>query len=138
MDDPKLRAALWEAMPYLDYFLANDHEAFRLTGEKDPQMAAAILRERGAQSVIVKLGAEGCYALSDEFTGEVPAFKVEVVDTTGAGDAFAAGFIAALARGADLKGACEAGNRAGARIVQKLGAIEGWLDKVLETIVGVH
>jgi sugar/nucleoside kinase (ribokinase family) len=129
MDDPKLRDALWKALPHLDYFLANDHEAFRMTDETDPVKAAAILRTRGARNVIVKLGAEGCYTLSDEFTGVVPALKVEVVDTTGAGDAFVAGFIAALARGADVKSACEAGNQAGARIVQKLGAIAGWLEK---------
>ena len=130
MDDPQLRAALWDALPNLDYFLANDHEAFRLTGETDPVRAAAILKNRGAENVIIKLGAEGCYALSDEFTGVVPAFQVEVVDTTGAGDAFAAGFIAALSRGDDLKTACKAGNQAGARIVQKLGAIAAWVDEM--------
>jgi sugar/nucleoside kinase (ribokinase family) len=129
MDDSKLRAALWDAMPNLDYFLANDHEAFRLTGETDPRKAAVILRERGAKNVIVKLGAQGCYVLSDAFTGVVPALTVAVVDTTGAGDAFAAGFIAGLSRGANIRAACEAGNHAGARIVQKLGAIEGWLEK---------
>jgi ribokinase len=128
MDDPKLRNALWEALPYLDYFIANDHEASRLTGEENHHKAAMILQERGAQNVVIKLGAQGCHALSEDFTGVVPALKVAVVDTTGAGDAFAAGFIAALARGADLKSACEAGNQAGARIVQKLGAIAGWME----------
>jgi sugar/nucleoside kinase (ribokinase family) len=128
MDDPKLRAALWESMPYLDYFMSNDHEALRLTGETDPVLAAKVLREQGARCVIIKLGAKGCYALSDDFTGIIPAIKVEVVDTTGAGDAFAAGFIAALRKGADIRAAGEAGNRAGARIVQKLGAITGWLE----------
>ncbi len=127
MDDPQLRAALWAALPHLDYFIANDHEAFRLTGERDHHKAAAILRERGAKNVIVKLGAAGCYLLSDEFTGIIPALQVKVVDTTGAGDAFCAGFIAALSNGGDVKAACEGGNRAGARIVQKLGAIAGWL-----------
>ena len=130
MDDHKLRAALWEALPHLDFFIANDHEAFRLTGKTDPVRAAALLRERGAKNVIVKLGARGCYALSDEFTGEVPALKVEVIDTTGAGDAFAAGFIAALAHGAGVKAACEVGNQAGARVVQKLGAIAAWVDEM--------
>ena len=128
MDDPKLRAALWDALPNLDYFMANDHEAFRLTGETDPTKAATILKDRGARNVIVKLGAEGCYALSDEFTGIVPAQKVKVVDTTGAGDAFASGFVAALVRGADLKMACEAGNQAGSKICTKLGAIAAWVE----------
>jgi sugar/nucleoside kinase (ribokinase family) len=78
--------------------------------------------------VIVKLGSQGCYALSDEFIGIIPAIKVAVVDTTGAGDAFVAGFIAARSKGADVEAACEMGNQAGARIVQHLGAIAGWLD----------
>ncbi|MFN2234633.1 MAG: carbohydrate kinase family protein [Anaerolineales bacterium] len=128
MDDPKLRSTLWKSLPHLDYFLANDHEAFRLTGERDPKKAAAQIRAYGVQNVIIKLGAAGCYALSDEFSGEVPACKVAAVDTTGAGDAFAAGLIAALVGGKNLKSACEAGNQAGARIVGKLGAITAWLE----------
>jgi ribokinase len=128
MDDPKLRGALWKSLPHLDYFLANDHEALRLTGERDPKKAAAQIRAYGVQQVIIKLGAAGCYALSDEYSGEVSACKVAAVDTTGAGDAFAAGLIAALAQGKSLKTACEAGNQAGARIVSKLGAITGWLE----------
>ncbi len=128
MENPRLRTAFWDALPHLDFFFCNDYEALRLTGEPDPRRAAAIFRERGARRVIVKLGAEGCYALSDEFTGTVEAISVPVVDTTGAGDAFAAGFIAARTRGDDLRAACQAGNRAGARVVQKLGAIAGWVE----------
>ena len=131
MDDPKLRSTLWESLPHLDYFLANEHEAFRLTGENDPKKAAAYFQSRGAQNVILKLGAAGCYVLSGEFTGVVPACDVAVVDTTGAGDAFAAGLIAALVGGKDLKSACQAGNLAGSRIVQHLGAITGWLEAEL-------
>ncbi len=127
MDDPKLRAALWDSLPHLDYFISNDHESFRLTGETDTTRAATILKERGAKNVIIKLGAKGCYALSNEYTGVVPALKVAVVDTTGAGDAFAAGFIAALSQGKGVKAACESGNKAGAKIVQKLGAITAWV-----------
>jgi len=128
MDDIELRTALWAAIPYLDYFTANDHEATRLTGEKDYKHAARAFRDNGARSVIIKLGAGGCYALSDTFSGIVPANKVNVVDTTGAGDAFAAGFIAALARGGDLKDACKMGNQAGGKICTRLGAIAAWLE----------
>ncbi|MCJ7701140.1 MAG: carbohydrate kinase family protein [Anaerolineales bacterium] len=127
MDDPRLRAALWAALPHLDYFIANRHEAFRLTGEEHYEQAAANLKARGANSVILKLGPAGCYALSESFTGLVPGEKVNVIDTTGAGDAFAAGFIAALARGSGLQAACQAGNRAGAKICTRLGAISAWL-----------
>lgn len=131
MDDPNLRAALWDSLPQLDVFIANETEAFRLTGERDPQGAAALLKARGPQSVIVKLGSQGCYALSDGFHGVVPSTSVNVIDTTGAGDAFAAGFIAALARGANFGAACEAGNRAGARVCTRLGAIAAWLEESL-------
>ncbi|MFC1996009.1 carbohydrate kinase family protein [Chloroflexota bacterium] len=128
MEDPKLRAALWDAMPHLDYFMANENEAYRLTGEKDPEKAAMVLRAQGAQNVIIKLGAQGCYALSDGFTGVVPAIEVEVVDTTGAGDAFASGLIEALSRGANLEAALESGNQAGGKMCSKLGAIAAWVE----------
>jgi len=130
MDNPQLRAALWVTLPYLDYFTCNAYESFRLTGEEDPIKAAAALKQRGASNVIVKLGAEGCWVDGDSFSGQVPAPLVEnVIDTTGAGDAFAAGLIAALLRGADLGAACRAGNQSGAQMITQLGAIAGWVDK---------
>ncbi|MBC8507947.1 MAG: carbohydrate kinase family protein [Anaerolineales bacterium] len=129
MDDPTLRTYLWEAMPYIDNFLCNEYEAFRMTGIVIPEQAARALKDRGAANVIVKLGEKGCYVLGDTFTGLIAAPKADVVDTTGAGDAFAAGFIAALCRTSSLQEALNAGNQAGAHIVRKLGAIQAWLDK---------
>lgn len=129
MDDPKLRTVLWAVMPHLDYFMANDYEAYRLTGERDYKSAAAKLKERGSRGVIIKLGASGSYVLSDTFTGLVPAVKVTVVDTTGAGDAFAAGFIAGLVRGESLRDACKAGNQAGAKVCTRLGSIAAWIEE---------
>jgi sugar/nucleoside kinase (ribokinase family) len=126
MDDPQQQQTLWEMMPYLNYFLANAHEAFRLTGEDDFEKAATKLKDRGAQNVVIKLGSKGCYALSESYTGVVPGLNVDVIDTTGAGDAFAAGLIAAFSKGADLKSACKAGNQAGAWVCTKLGAIAAW------------
>jgi sugar/nucleoside kinase (ribokinase family) len=126
MDDPEMRAVLWEALPELDTFMCNAYEAYRLTREREYRDAVLALRERGAQTVVVKLGAEGCWLENDEFAQRVLAPQVKVVDTTGAGDAFAAGFIAAILRGEDLLYACRAGNQAGARIVTRLGAVEAW------------
>ncbi len=128
MDNPKLREMLWQALPHLDFFMANATEAFRLTGERQIAQAAQALKARGPHNVIIKSGAEGCYVLGEGFSGPVKAFDVPVVDTTGAGDAFAAGLIAALAGGAPLEEACQAGNQAGARVVQHLGAITAWLN----------
>ena len=117
---------LWPAMPHLNVFFCNANEAWRLTGEELPDRAAQALRTHGAQSVIIKLGEDGCYAVGPDFAGVIPAPRVAVVDTTGAGDAFAAGFIAASLQGAHLEAACTAGNQAGAKTVGSLGAIAHW------------
>ena len=117
---------LWPCLPYLDLFLCNLREARYLTGRQDPAAAARALRVQGVRTVVVKLGAEGCWAEGAGFSGRIPAPQVEVVDTTGAGDAFAAGLIAALLRGADLETACRAGNEAGARVVGTLGTVAAW------------
>jgi len=130
MDNPDLRMALWSAMPHLNYFTCNAYESFRLTGEKDPIKAAAALKQRGASNVIVKLGVDGCWVEGESFSRKVPAPTVDkVIDTTGAGDAFAAGLISALLRGADLGAACWVGNQAGAKMITELGAIAGWVGK---------
>ncbi|MGB9669426.1 MAG: carbohydrate kinase family protein, partial [Anaerolineales bacterium] len=76
--------------------------------------------------VIIKLGGDGCYVNGETFIGKVPSEKVTVVDTTGAGDAFAAGMLASLAQGASLYDACKKGNEMGAKIVQELGTISYW------------
>jgi len=124
MHDP---SSLWPCLPHLDLFLCNAHEAWRITGEAQPQDAARALRTLGAKSVIVKMGAQGCWLESQEYRGQFPAPQVEVVDTTGAGDAFAAGSIQAILEGKTLEEACQAGNAAGARMVGALGALGGWL-----------
>ena len=74
-----------------------------MTEIHNPEQAGVALKERGAANVIVKLGEKGCSIVGDSFTGQIPAPKVAVVDTTGAGDAFAAGFIAAYAAGRIFK-----------------------------------
>ncbi len=124
MKDPSL---LWPCMPHLDVFLCNSEEARRLTGEELPHVAARMLYARGSQAVIVKLGADGCWLESSHHSGKIPGVLTHVVDTTGAGDAFAAGLIAALLEGQDLPDACRAANVAGAKMVGAIGAISGWL-----------
>ena len=118
---------LWNCLPYLDYFLCNQREALEISGVDDCQRAAETLRQRGAQVVIIKLGKEGCWVTSDSWQGIVKGVNTtRVVDTTGAGDAFAAGFISAIVSGKAISDACQAGNQAGARMVGTLGAIAGW------------
>lgn len=119
MDDP---APLWPVLPHVDVFFCNLHEARRLTGARTAPEAAAFLKKRGAKTVVVKLGAEGAFVQSADFGGIVSAPSVEVADTTGAGDAFAAGYIAAALEGAPPREATIYGNKIGAQAVTALGA----------------
>ena len=121
---------LWACMPHLDIFLCNQTEASRLTGESDAEQAARLLRSRGAGVVIVKLGDKGCLLSTGAGVELIDGVQPSrVVDTTGAGDAFAAGLIAALLRGRAMDQACREANEAGARAVENLGAVTGWFNQ---------
>jgi len=100
---------LFASLPQIDYFLCNQTEAQKLTHEEDVKTSAQIFRKAGALNIIIKLGGNGCYLDSPEFKGIIPALKVPVVDTTGAGDAFAAGLLASLAKENPFIEACHKG-----------------------------
>ncbi len=118
---------LWDCLPHLDTFFCNVQEAAILTGCEEPQRAALEFHQRGARRVVIKLGSGGCWLDSPQFQGQIPTQPVTVRDTTGAGDAFAAGFVAARIQGADEVEACRAGNAAGGKVVQELGAVTAWV-----------
>lgn len=126
MQDPSL---LWPCLPHLDYFMCNAHEGYRLTGEKEYDLIANVLQQKGAKAILVKLGSDGCFVASGTESYVVESEDVSAVDTTGAGDAFAAGFIAGMLESGDLKHAVLSGSHAGGRIVQQLGAITAWFDE---------
>ena len=114
-----------EALPYIDYLMPNEAEAFLVTGEKDPAKAAAVLKAAGVKNVIIKCGKLGCYVLSDmDKEGYyVPAVEgVASIDTTGAGDSFAAGFMYGLGEGWEIRKCAEFANRCGACAVSEVGA----------------
>lgn len=117
-------AAAW---PYLDWFLPSYEEAARLSGEEDPEQIARHFMERGVQNVIVKLGARGAYVR--EKSGEdyrMPAYPgIQPVDTTGAGDAFCAGFLAGIAQGWTARQSVRLANAVGAHCITRVGASEG-------------
>ncbi len=126
MSDP---TRLWQCMPEVDIFLCNQIESTRLTGIEDIEKASGFLRNKGAKAIIIKLGSKGCWIEAQEFVGIIPAPDVTAIDTTGAGDAFAAGMIAAIVRGKNLKDACLEGNQAGAQMVTAIGAVGGWINQ---------
>jgi ribokinase len=120
---------LWPCFPDLDIFFCNQKEAFQLTGETQTEAAIQKFRQFGANTIVIKKGADGCYLDSPGFVGLIKAPRVKAIDTTGAGDAFAAGFIAAVSKGEDYIKACELGNQVGARMVTTSGAIGAWSEK---------
>lgn len=116
----------WErlhaCLPHLDVLCPNLTEAQGISGEREPERAAAWLRERGVGSVAIKLGRRGAYALGAQTAGHVPPFEVTARDETGAGDAFAAGLICGLLRGLPLDQAVRLGNAVGALSTTGIGA----------------
>jgi ribokinase len=101
--------------------LPNEREAAVLAGDDDPARAARALASAGRE-VVVKLGAGGALWTDGRKVVRAGALAAEVVDTTGAGDAFAAGLLGARLAGADPAAALEAACRTAARVVGQVGA----------------
>ena len=100
-------------------------EALEIAGAETPLAAAAFFRERGARTCIFKCGAEGSLLVRGSDIEAIPAYQVDVVDTTGCGDAFCAGFVAGLARGFDDGKACRFASAAAALVATGLGSDAG-------------
>ncbi len=122
---------LGPSLPSTDLLFVNEDEARMLTGSKEIDTAARSLLSAGAKAVCVKLGPRGCQVFSNDFTFASPGFRVNAVDSTGAGDCFSGAYIAALQRNLSHQDAARIANAAGALSVQQLGAtagILGWED----------
>ncbi|MDQ1471063.1 MAG: hypothetical protein QOJ99_2543 [Bryobacterales bacterium] len=112
-------------LPHLDILFINEDESRMCTGTADPREAARILLSTGLGTAVLKLGNKGCAIYSGDREYLCLAFRVEVQDTTGAGDCFAAGFLAANLRNAPLTEAGMFANAVAALSVQNLGAVVG-------------
>ncbi|MCC6230243.1 MAG: carbohydrate kinase family protein [Phycisphaerales bacterium] len=130
LDRDQWRRRIEPALRHVDYFIPSEAEARAIAGTPDPSAAAREFRSLGAQSVVVKLGARGVLCLdSAGIETIVPAVKVDhVVDATGAGDCWSAGFIAGLSRGRSFTDAARIGNAVAALSVQAAGATAGLED----------
>ena len=124
-------------LPHVDYFVPSYAEAWHCAHEligageeidESPQAVervAQAFQELGPRVVALKLGEKGSYVCADEQGWHVPPFGVTSVDATGAGDAFAAGFLAGVVRGFDWPSCAELGNAVGACSVTHIGTVEG-------------
>ena len=118
---------------------ANVTEAEALTGQSNAEGSFSTLEQAGARAVVLKLGAEGCLIRDGGELCHVPAFAVRVVDTTGAGDAFTAGFLAAQHWGWSARECALFANACGAAATTTLGAGErlpavGVIAELLESV----
>ncbi len=129
-------------LKYVDYLIPNEKEAYILTGEADPKKCASILLEHGANTVIIKCGKNGCIYKSSSEEGSVHAYPAaKVIDTTGAGDSFVAGFITGLSKGLNLRNSCMYGCAVASVVVEHMGtrckeAILSETDKRYDRLLG--
>jgi sugar/nucleoside kinase (ribokinase family) len=116
------------ALGHLDYLLPNEEQVLGLTGAGELESGCRALLERGVGCVAPTAGADGALVVDREGTEHVPAFDVDVVDTTGCGDAFSAGFLRGLGLGRDRRAAAVLGCAAAALVAQGLGSDHGDFD----------
>ena len=115
-----------EALSYVDYFFPNFEEACLMTGETEEEKVADVLFGCGVKNVIMKIGKRGCYIRNADGAMIVPAAKgITAIDTIGAGDNFASGFITGLLDGKDLRECGIYANCTAAVSVQYVGATTG-------------
>ncbi len=113
---------LKDVLPFIDVIFPNEKEAAYYTGESSYDRMAEIFHGYGINKVVIKAGPQGCYASGQGVKQLFPALQVPVVDTTGAGDHFVAGFISGMLSGEDFAGSCKRGLEKAAQCVGHAGA----------------
>lgn len=118
-----------EIFQHVDYFTPNETEAEYYSGLKadsidNIEKMADMFMAKGVRNVVITLGKAGVFLKTRDFARTIPAYYVNAVDTTGAGDAFNGGLCVALAEGKDIVEAARFANAVAALSVTKLGASE--------------
>ena len=129
---PDLLDLIEPCLPHVDYFMPGFEEAVMMCGLTERREIIRFFLDRGAKHTVFKMGAEGSSIAYME-NGQVketriPSFNVQVVDSTGCGDAYCAGFIMGLSMGWDLEKCGRLGTAAGGLVIQGLGSDAGITD----------
>ncbi len=116
-----------ETISYIDILIPNEHELERLSkikiSDEDSRISAAkVLINKGVNIIIITLGSEGVLYIDQQQTIHFPAFAVDVVDTTAAGDSFIAGFATEYLKTNNIKKSVERGQSTASLTIQKMGA----------------
>jgi sugar/nucleoside kinase (ribokinase family) len=132
IDRPDLLSLVEASLPWVDWFMPGLEEAAMMTGRNDRREIIRHLLEKGAGHTVLKMGGEGS-SIGWMENGRVkelrvPAFRAKVVDSTGCGDAYCAGFITGLSLGWDVERSARLGSAAGALVIQGLGSDAGIVD----------
>jgi sugar/nucleoside kinase (ribokinase family) len=133
IDRPDLLDVIAPALPYVDYFMPGLDEARMISGLQDRRDVIQFFLDRGVRYTVFKMGAAGSSIAWRAANGEIeeiriPAFASPVVDSTGCGDAYCAGFIIGLLRGWDLVEAARLGTAAAGLVITGLGSDAGIVD----------
>jgi sugar/nucleoside kinase (ribokinase family) len=116
------------ALPPLDYFLPNDEQVLGFTGAEDLESGCRALIERGVGCVAATRGGDGVLVVDGDGALAVPATEVDVVDTTGCGDAFSAGFLRGLTLGRNREESARLGCAVAGIVAGGLGSDYGTYD----------
>ncbi|MPM80824.1 putative sugar kinase YdjH [bioreactor metagenome] len=111
--------------PYLDYFLPSIEQAACICGTNNEKKIADFFLGRGVTAVVVKMGSRGCYCKSGSKAFYCGCYTVPVAETTGAGDAFVAGFLTAVGKGYPIEECVQFGTATSAHAIQAFGATAG-------------
>jgi sugar/nucleoside kinase (ribokinase family) len=124
------------ALPYCDVVLPSYDDMRVIYPDLDAARVAAHLRQCGARRVVLKLGPRGCLVSDAKGNVQLPSIAQEILDTTGAGDCFDAGFIAGLVNGLDDVAAARIGSAAAAACIRNVGGAVGIPS--YQTLLGHH
>ena len=119
---------LGKLLPYVNYFMPNEDQLANMTGITDHVEGSRMALERGAEVVFVSRAAEGATLVTADRQTDVPAFEVDLVDTTGCGDAVCAGFITGLLHGWPIEDASWLAMAAASLVASGLGSDAGIVD----------
>ena len=127
VNPPAKAELLWPILPHVDLFAPSRTEAAALTGEKKPEKMVAAFREHMHEAAIIgiKLDKDGCHLDDGQKAVTAPAYKVDVIDTTGAGDTWFGALLTAIRRDMPLEKCAKFANRAAADCCMALGASAG-------------
>jgi sugar/nucleoside kinase (ribokinase family) len=116
-------------LPHVDVFLPNNLEAERITGQRDPLKQAEMFLKLGAKTTVITMGGEGAILVQNDLRLRAGVYPVTVVDASGGGDAFDAGYICGLLDGKDPEDCLRIASALGASCVRAIGTTPGVFNK---------